>query len=250
MKGNCISNPNREDYFGCAQDRDPERADYHDVDDCRIQARPMTRRFDLRRFDLRRFDLDTLPRSPWKNGQGVTREISIGPQGADLELFDWRLTLADINPGPFTFSYFAGIDRTMVVSGPGMEMSLPGSAAAGMEPVEPYSTLRMAGEDRIEAQLSGAAITALNLMTRRGRASGRVVAHRAVEVLPLQGDLVVLVAMRGRATLALQDGTGETVSLETGQGVVLHLPEHRECRATCSGPDAVLVEATVRRPSE
>ena len=29
--------------------------------------------------------------SPWKNGGGTTAEIAIGPPGATLDAFDWRI---------------------------------------------------------------------------------------------------------------------------------------------------------------
>ncbi|HXZ10527.1 MAG TPA: HutD family protein, partial [Paraburkholderia sp.] len=58
--------------------------------------------------------------SPWKNGGGVTREVAAYPQGAGLDTFVWRVSVADVSqPGPF--SRFAGIDRTLVLlSGAGM----------------------------------------------------------------------------------------------------------------------------------
>ncbi len=51
---------------------------------------------------------------PWKNGGGVTREIALGPTGAGLANFDWRVSLADVSEfGPF--STFPGVDRTLTV---------------------------------------------------------------------------------------------------------------------------------------
>jgi environmental stress-induced protein Ves len=31
---------------------------------------------------------------PWKNGGGVTREVSAYPPGADMDSFEWRISLA------------------------------------------------------------------------------------------------------------------------------------------------------------
>jgi environmental stress-induced protein Ves len=34
--------------------------------------------------------------TPWKNGDGSTTEIAIGPAGASLEAFDWRVSMARV----------------------------------------------------------------------------------------------------------------------------------------------------------
>ena len=53
-------------------------------------------------------------RMPWKNGSGETIEIAASPEGASLDAFDWRVSMARVDsPGPF--SIFPGIDRTLVV---------------------------------------------------------------------------------------------------------------------------------------
>ncbi|MDP1908248.1 MAG: HutD family protein, partial [Hyphomicrobium sp.] len=33
-------------------------------------------------------------RMPWKNGGGETTEIAISPEGAALDSFDWRVSMA------------------------------------------------------------------------------------------------------------------------------------------------------------
>lgn len=51
-----------------------------------------------------------IKKTPWKNGQGLTREIAVCPQQGD---FIWRLSVADIN-GPNQFSIFKGYKRILV----------------------------------------------------------------------------------------------------------------------------------------
>ena len=52
--------------------------------------------------------------SPWKNGGGTTAEIAIGPPGATLDAFDWRISMARVaSDGPF--SSFPGVDRTLSI---------------------------------------------------------------------------------------------------------------------------------------
>ena len=49
---------------------------------------------------------------PWKNGGGTTTEVAVSPEGAGLDHFDWRISMARVEQdGPF--STFPGIDRTL-----------------------------------------------------------------------------------------------------------------------------------------
>ena len=77
---------------------------------------------------------------PWKNGKGATREIATHPEGASLESFLWRVSMAQVNaPGPF--SVFQDCDRILcVVRGGPLHLSI-----ADAEPV------RLAKRTRITA---------------------------------------------------------------------------------------------------
>src|SRR3546814_10305481 len=51
---------------------------------------------------------------PWKNGGGSTTEVAVAPDGAGLDEFDWRISMAVVGAdGPF--SGFPGVDRTLAV---------------------------------------------------------------------------------------------------------------------------------------
>src|SRR3954452_2619861 len=110
--------------------------------------------------------------TPWKNGGGSTTEIAIGPAGASLENFDWRISMARVAAdGPF--SDFPGIDRTLtVIEGGGMVLRVgddaPLTLSRGSAPVS------FAGDMPTSARLTAGAITDLNVMTRRGRFGHRV----------------------------------------------------------------------------
>lgn len=105
--------------------------------------------------------------TPWKNGGGSTTEIAIGPTGASLENFDWRISMAQVaSDGPF--SDFAGIDRTLaVIRGNGLVLTIgndaPVTLASGTDPVN------FPGDTPTSARLTAGEITDLNVMTRRGR---------------------------------------------------------------------------------
>ena len=65
---------------------------------------------------------------PWKNGGGTTTEIMVSPDGAGLDDFDWRVSMARVE-GSGPFSSFAGIDRTLsVLEGEGIALDVAGLA--------------------------------------------------------------------------------------------------------------------------
>jgi uncharacterized protein len=105
--------------------------------------------------------------TPWKNGGGSTTEIAVGPAGASLKAFDWRISMARVaSDGPF--SDFAGIDRTLaVVRGNGLVLTIgeaaPVTLSSGTDPIS------FPGDMPTSARLTEGEITDLNVMTRRGR---------------------------------------------------------------------------------
>ena len=65
-------------------------------------------------------------RMPWKNGGGETTEIIASPEGAGLDEFGWRVSMASVAAdGPF--SRFPDIDRTLcVIQGEGLALTIAG----------------------------------------------------------------------------------------------------------------------------
>ncbi|WP_377294483.1 HutD family protein [Rhizobium sp. SG2393] len=113
----------------------------------------------LRRADYRRM--------PWKNGGGLTEEIAVHPPGADMDGFDWRLSIAHVDTdGPF--SRFPGIDRSIaVLSGGGMGLSVEGGdEVALLEAAAPFA---FDGGSAVVSRLFAGPTVDLNIMTRRGR---------------------------------------------------------------------------------
>ena len=55
-----------------------------------------------------------LAETPWKNGQGTTRQIAIHPANADISNFHWRISAATVNTvGPF--SNFDNVTRSLAL---------------------------------------------------------------------------------------------------------------------------------------
>ena len=119
--------------------------------------------------------------TPWKNGGGSTTEIAAGPEGASLETFDWRISMAQVaSDGPF--SDFPGIDRTLVVIN-GHGMVLTHWKQRARDAFTRNRAVRFAGDTPTGARLTDGGITDLNVMTRRGRFSHRLQGVTATRVL-------------------------------------------------------------------
>ncbi|BCM19102.1 HutD family protein [Mesorhizobium sp. J8] len=146
---------------------------------------------------------------PWKNGGGTTTEIAVSPDGAGLDDFDWRVSMASVETsGPF--SSFAGIDRTLsVLEGGGVILDIAGQPPARLTTAS--APLAFPGDVPTSAALIGGPITDLNVMTRRGR-----MAHE-VERRPFSGE--IRIAPRADTTLVLAVGTGATLFTDDGSNL-------------------------------
>ncbi|MEU8791827.1 HutD family protein [Streptomyces sp. NPDC048643] len=138
---------------------------------------------------------------PWKNGGGVTREIVVHPEGADMSGFAWRVSLADVGAdGPF--SSFAGVDRILtMVEGAGMDLTV-GDERRLVD--TRYVPRRFPGDLPTGCRLLGGPVVNLNVMWNRGGS-----AVPGVEVLfPVNGvsvgagPSVLVVALGDSARLA------------------------------------------------
>ena len=121
------------------------------------------------------FDLATTGSTPWKNGGGSTQELACWPPGADMNRFEWRVSLATVDrPGPF--SVFPGIDRQiMLLDGDGLHLRGP----AWEHRLEPrWQPFAFSGDDAVDGAMLGGTSKDFNLMLRRGawRGAMRIVA--------------------------------------------------------------------------
>lgn len=127
------------------------------------------------------------PRSPWRNGGGITAEVASWPvdAGAGAE-FDWRISIAEVSASG-EFSTFPGVDRTItLIDGPPMTLRLPGQVHA-LRPLEPFA---FDGDLTVQGEVSARTL-ALNVMTRRGRATASVQISR---ISPSDGKLTLAAA--------------------------------------------------------
>ena len=123
-----------------------------------------------------RFYREQLPCVPWKNGGGVTREIVCYPAGADLQSFEWRISIADItHDGPF--SDFSGIDRVItLLSGKGVRLVSQQGEKGDIDHLldEPFQPFYFSGDLPITADLLDGPCQDFNVMTRRGVCAAQV----------------------------------------------------------------------------
>jgi environmental stress-induced protein Ves len=169
---------------------------------------------------------------PWKNGGGSTTEIAVFPAEADLDGFDWRVSLATIAAdGPF--SVFPGVERTLVlVDGHGMTLDIDG-APTMLTKTEPVAAFD--GEAQVQAKLNRGPSTDFNVMTRLDRCWHRFgrrvldggstfVARADVTVLFLaEGDSLELCSDDQRINLVRYDAVlldPGTWQLQGGQGQI------------------------------
>jgi environmental stress-induced protein Ves len=142
---------------------------------------------------------------PWKNGGGVTREIAACPEGAGMDDFAWRVSLAEVGAdGPF--SAFPDVDRTLtVVEGAGMDLTVGGERWLVNTRYEPRD---FRGDVPTDCRLLDGPVVNLNVMWRRGAVSTAVVPTVAV----VRGRL----RLGGGTLVVALDGTAEVAGVTLG----------------------------------
>lgn len=172
----------------------------------------------------------------WKNGGGSTTEIASFPQGAGLDRFVWRVSIADIERnGPF--SIFPDVDRTLVLlQGAGLTLAGVGEpleVRAHFEPVD------FAGDVALECTLNDGPVRDFNLMVRRSQARGElaIVRGSAEAIAPARFQLcyaavgVCECLLAAHVPLTLHDGHTLLVDAEDATPTVV--------RVNPLSPDAV-----------
>lgn len=168
---------------------------------------------------------------PWKNGGGVTTDVFVWPEGAGLDSFIARVSIAEVaSDGPF--STFPGIDRTTaILSGHGFDLTFPDGIAHRLTPTS--DPLAYSGDRHAHSRLIAGPSTDLNLMTRRDEAnhSLRRVKVNATMSLSVTG-LSVLLVTEGAATISARNNNyklGPLDALAFTTETVLEIIPARQC---------------------
>lgn len=139
----------------------------------------------------------------------MTREIVCSPPGADMEGFDWRVSIATIDKaGPF--SAFADVDRViMLLEGAGVRLRSRDGRIDHLLDI-PHAPFAFGGDVALDCELLGGTSTDFNVMTCRGRLRADVrLLCEAGDIAPAGRGL--LLALRGQWRLNDADcaaGTG------------------------------------------
>ncbi|WP_328683944.1 HutD/Ves family protein [Streptomyces sp. NBC_00343] len=163
---------------------------------------------------------------PWKNGGGVTREIAVWPEGAGMDAFACRVSLAEVAAdGPF--SAFPEVDRTLtVVAGAGMDLTVGGERWLVNTRYEPRD---FRGDVPTDCRLLDGPVVNLNVMWRRG--AGPAAASTAGSTTPTVAVVRGRLRVGAGALVVALDGTAEVAGLALGpydavqlgdEGAVLH----------------------------
>lgn len=190
---------------------------------------------------LRAADRRTMP---WKNGGGSTAEIISRPEGAGLDAFDWRVSIATVeSDGPF--SVFPGIDRTLaMIEGAGIELAVEGrppvSMGWGGEPA------LFPGDVAASAKLRRGPIRDLNVMSRREAFTHRMVQVESREVRFTAGvETALLVAIGGSVWIVVES---EDIELGPDDALLLDpVTATKVWQASIDGADCYLVEIARKR---
>jgi environmental stress-induced protein Ves len=104
-----------------------------------------------------------MPRTPWKNGLGVTTQLAIHPLDATADAFEWRVSVARLT-GSAAFSRFDGVERCLAMLQGEMTLVREGQPPVTMTTESPpvFFSGTVPAEGRVE---SGSAFD-LNLMYR------------------------------------------------------------------------------------
>ncbi|MEO5759019.1 MAG: HutD family protein [Mesorhizobium sp.] len=167
---------------------------------------------------------------PWKNGGGVTTEITVSPAGAGLDDFDWRISMARVESGG-PFSQFAGIDRTLaVLEGEGIVLDLAGRPSATV--TKTSAPFAFPADVSTDAVLIAGPITDLNVMTRRGRMTHTVERLHISDPLEIRAgaENTLILSLDGDITISgglpVHLGTLDTLVLGPDDEDLLIKPAH------------------------
>lgn len=182
-------------------------------------------------------------RMPWRNGGGETIEIAVSPEGAGLDNFDWRISMAKVeSDGPF--SQFEGVERTLsVLEGQGIALSIHGLPPVSLGKAR--APFRFDASLKTDAKLNDGAILDLNVMSRKGVASHHCYRFLGGGTVALGTETTVVFSIVDG--LSVDDGT-QKAALQTYDCAIIE--GHAEgASLTVSGGDCYVVEVTKSRPN-
>lgn len=156
-------------------------------------------------------------RMVWKNGGGITTEIARSPAAGDA--FDWRISIAEIAQDG-DFSIFPEVDRElMLLDGGGVELLIGSDAPVVLD--TRYRKHAFPGEAPVSCRLIDGPTRDFNVMVRRGRLHGELLARTIVGsqlLFPAAGTTWLIYIANGQAACRDHPGfaadAGDTLLIE------------------------------------
>jgi environmental stress-induced protein Ves len=147
---------------------------------------------------------------PWKNGGGTTREVAVSPDGAGLDDFAWRVSLAELRE-PGAFSSYPGVSRSLLLlEGEPVRLDIDGEPTVLVRGGE---VVHFDGAARVFATPAGVALDA-GVMSRDARC------RQHTRLVTLRGD-GVLRRTAAEGLLLLLEGDPLRVRTSAGEGATL-----------------------------
>ena len=146
---------------------------------------------------------------PWKNGGGTTREVAVSPEGAGLDDFAWRISLAELHEAG-AFSSYPGVSRTLLLlEGEPVRLDIDGEA---VELVRGGEAVHFDGGARVFASPAGVALDA-GVMSRDARC------RQHCRLMTLSGE-VALLRSTAQGLMLLLDGGPLRVVADSGDAIL------------------------------
>ena len=180
--------------------------------------------------------------TPWKNGQGATREIARRLLGVRGPHFVWRLSVSDIEKDA-DFGEFPGVQRSAtLIHGDGMILDVAGTE----HEVARFEPITFDGEAEAHVRLTHGPVSILNVLTVASRMSAAVRVADLSDGRPLSiAGATVLVLLNGTASVYAADGaSGKLAPLDalvprprvrlvsgSGMAAVVRMENYRAWRA-------------------
>lgn len=146
---------------------------------------------------------------PWKNGQGMTREIFRLPNPMEPEQFLFRISIASVTQsGPF--SQYPGKDRfLMLLEGKGFRLNFDDQTEVVL--ANAFDSFEFEGEEHIECHLLDKACVDFNVMTQRGWAES------LVTLSPLKMNQVKKYQAKNETYLYLYQSSPKLIIIAAGE---------------------------------
>ena len=153
---------------------------------------------------------DTYADVPWKNGQGRTLELCAQAHAEGRSNL-WRVSMATVAMNG-AFSDFSGYTRTLLLSaGQGMTLHYHGASDDVLS--ERFAAAHFDGGCGTSATLHGGAITDLNVMTKTGYCSAKVLTLGAQQahVIDVDTDWLLLLPFDNAVDVCAESFSKQTL---------------------------------------